>query len=113
MLFSEVSDLDNGIIGAGMLICWGLNLAEVMLGFFLAPLVVIGGVGLLQLAYIVPLYSMFRRQGKTATAKGLVIGACVTALLNCACWSVAPKELLSHHAVPPLLRCCQIARIDG
>jgi hypothetical protein len=91
-----VSEEDKGIIGAGMLICWGLNIAEVFLGFSfvsfekdkipMPAVVLIGGIGLLQLVYILPLYFMFRRKGKTATAIGLVVAACFTALLSSACW---------------------------
>ncbi|MBZ5523888.1 MAG: hypothetical protein LAP21_16760 [Acidobacteriia bacterium] len=88
----------EGSIGVGLLIGWGLNLAEAGLSFLalrnvdldklIYVFVLVGGVGLIQLVYILPLYVIFRRQGKAATAKGLVIAACVTAFLNCTCWGL-------------------------
>jgi hypothetical protein len=89
----------QGSVGIGLLLGWGLNLCQLFLGTvlfvflmkseqFMPVMVLVGGIGLIQLLYILPLYFTFRRQGKTATATGLVIAASVTALINCACWSV-------------------------
>jgi len=89
----------EGSVGIGLLLGWGLNLCQLFLGFMLldalmknedsipvAVAVVVGGIGLIQLVYVLPFYFRFKRQGKTATATGLVVAASLTALLNCACW---------------------------
>jgi hypothetical protein len=49
----------------------------------------LGAFGLIQLVYMAPLYFSFRRRQKTATAKGLLIEACVVLLCNATCWGVA------------------------
>lgn len=46
------------------------------------------GIGLTQLLYVVPLYFHFRKTGQQNTAKGLVIGASIVALLNATCWGL-------------------------
>lgn len=46
------------------------------------------GIGLTQLLYVVPLYLYFRKTSQKNTAKGLVIGASIVALLNVTCWGV-------------------------
>ena len=46
------------------------------------------GISIVQLAYMVPLYLHYRKKGATETAKGLVIAAAVTALLNGGCWVI-------------------------
>jgi len=84
---------DEGQVIWGLLLCWGLNIGEVVIGFFalmMLPLGValIGGTGIIQLIYVLPLYFSFKKQGKTNTAKGLVIAASITALLNATCWGL-------------------------
>ena len=81
---------DEGEISDGLLLCWGLNFAEVVLGFFLINgtnfgITMIAGVGIIQLIYVLPFYILFVKQGKNNSAKGLVIAAAVTALLNATC----------------------------
>jgi len=46
------------------------------------------GISVVQLAYMIPLYRHFRKIAATETAKGLVIVAAITALLNGGCWVV-------------------------
>ncbi len=53
-------------------------------GLYLAILPMIY-IGLSQLVYMMPAILIFRRRGNTETAKGLVIGASLTFLLNAAC----------------------------
>lgn len=43
------------------------------------------GIGLTQLLYVIPLYILWK-DDKPASAKGLIIGASVVALLNASCW---------------------------
>ena len=51
-------------------------------------------IGVLQLVYIVPIISSYRKRGETETMKGLIIAAAIVLLLNAACdgfinpWSV-------------------------
>jgi hypothetical protein len=49
--------------------------------------VVFGGIGVVQLAYIVPLYMHLKKNGQINTAKGLIIAASITVLLNVGCWT--------------------------
>jgi hypothetical protein len=87
---------DEGKIIWGLLICWGLNLLNLVLSFFLGGsasnigvlFVLVGGIGLIQLLYVIPLYISFKKSGKTDTAKGMVIAASITALLNATCWGM-------------------------
>lgn len=89
---TESASGEQGSIVAGLACCWGANVAQVILGFILLttstmlPVWLIGGVGLIQLAYVIPLFRYFQRNGRTMSARGLVIAASVTALLNAACW---------------------------
>jgi hypothetical protein len=89
---TEAPTEEQGSIFAGLAFCWAANVAQVILGFLLLatgtllPVWLIGGVGLIQLAYVVPLYQYFKRNGRSMSARGLVIAASITALLNAACW---------------------------
>jgi hypothetical protein len=46
------------------------------------------GIGITQLIYVVPAVIYFRRNGKPLIAKGVIIGASITFLLNAACFGV-------------------------
>lgn len=48
----------------------------------------LAGFGLIQLAYMVPVYLYLRMRKKTETAKGLLIEACLVLLVNVACWAI-------------------------
>ena len=45
-----------------------------------------GGLGIVQLIYVIPAIIFLRRRREFALLKGLIIGAVVTALLNGGCW---------------------------
>lgn len=45
-------------------------------------------IGLTQLFYLAPLYLYFRRTGRNDTAKGLMIIASITALMNILGWGI-------------------------
>ncbi len=87
---------DDGSIPFGFLICWGLNILEASLGAALffpnvvmlkgLGAVLVYGIGLVQWAYIVPLYRARKRNGEPDTAKGMIIAASITTLLSAACW---------------------------
>jgi heme/copper-type cytochrome/quinol oxidase subunit 4 len=71
-----------------------IAIAFIMIGSFsaslYAPLIsivfVAPFIGLTQLVYIVPLCIYLQRKGKWNWMKGIIIGACITALLNGGCW---------------------------
>jgi hypothetical protein len=44
--------------------------------------------GLSQLIWLVPLWIWFRRKGETESAKGVILAAAITFLLNSACWGL-------------------------
>ena len=88
---------DEGSVVYGLFLCWGTNILQIVVGCatlgmggenFASAFVVIGGIGLIQLVYVLPMYFQFRKQGKSDTAKGMVIAASITALLNATCWGM-------------------------
>jgi hypothetical protein len=92
--FTASSGRSPGSLSAGLFLCWGLNIAEIAIGFLLlnqgsltGTLALVGGIGGVEWLYVVPLYILFNNQEKTNTAKGLIIAAGITALLNGLCWS--------------------------
>ena len=76
----------------GLVICWLLNTSH--LGIAALLLFVVGestlptvfvlaaGIGLLQIAYVVPIWRLLKQRGKGRTARGVIIAACLTLLLN-------------------------------
>jgi ABC-type Fe3+-siderophore transport system permease subunit len=42
-------------------------------------------IGISQLVYMIPAFVIMQRKGSTETAKGLIIGAAITFLLNATC----------------------------
>jgi membrane protein YdbS with pleckstrin-like domain len=46
------------------------------------------GIGVVQAAWIVPLWRRYRAIGETETAKGLLIAAGIIFLLNAGCWGI-------------------------
>jgi hypothetical protein len=45
-------------------------------------------IGILQLAWILPIFFYLRRKGQTETSKGILVIAGIVALLNAACWGL-------------------------
>ena len=94
----EAADGDEGSVGIGFAIGAILNVGLVVSVLLLTcatnivePFATICGalvlaIGVIQLVYILPLYFRYKRKGQRNTAKGLVIAASVTALLNATCW---------------------------
>jgi hypothetical protein len=89
---AEAPSEEQGSIFAGLAFCWAANVGQLIIGILLLttgtilPVWLIGGVGLIQLAYVIPLYQYFKSNGRSMSARGLVIAASITALLNAACW---------------------------
>lgn len=92
---------DEGSILQGLLICWGLTILAMLTGFLSlgaglsgnnnslnVAIVLIGGIGLLQLVYVVPIYFVLKKKGKADTIKGLIIAASITAFMNATCWGL-------------------------
>jgi hypothetical protein len=84
-------DQGRGSILAGMAICWLLNVAQLGVGWLLlvadvrmlpAYYVLVGAIGIVQVGYVVPLWRLLRRKGKSGTAKGLLLAATLTAVIN-------------------------------
>ena len=89
-------------VGLGFLL--GVALHIVVLGtlwFLLVPLhglgsdllasigfVALFGIGITQLVYQVPAILMARRRGRPGIARGIIIAASLTALLNASCWGL-------------------------
>ena len=46
----------------------------------------LGGIGITQLIYVIPLVFWLRRERKWGLMKGIILGAVITALLNGGCW---------------------------
>jgi hypothetical protein len=76
---------------AGMAICWLLNVAQLGTGWLLlvadvrmlpAYYVLVGAIGLVQVGYVVPIWRLLRLKGKPRAAKGLLLAAALTALMN-------------------------------
>lgn len=81
----------EGSLTLGLLVCWLLNVLHLGIAYLLfvygeqmipTVFVLVGGIGLLQIGYVVPIWFVLRRRGRTRMAKGLLIAACLTALFN-------------------------------
>jgi len=87
--------MSQGSIIAGLFLCWLLNLAYACIAWLLfvtsertlpTGLILLTGIGVFQIAYVVPVYRLLRRRGKSRTAQGAAIAALITALLNLGAW---------------------------
>jgi hypothetical protein len=83
--------LDPGSVGKGVGIVLGCVVGAVFVGIMLATLlpaalVLLLGIGVVQAAWIVPIWRYYRNMGETETVKGLLIAASVVFLLNASCW---------------------------
>jgi hypothetical protein len=52
--------------------------------------------GVVQLAWIIPMYRSFNRRGETETAKGLLVAAGIAFLLNAGCWGLVLNTKVIH-----------------
>jgi hypothetical protein len=92
-LYSELMPTAGGSFLLGVLLCWLLNLVEICIGLLLwfaterylpAVYVLIYAVGLVQIGYVVPLWRLLERQGKSRAANGLMWAALLTLAVNLA-----------------------------
>ncbi|HLK53341.1 MAG TPA: hypothetical protein VKU42_07785 [Candidatus Angelobacter sp.] len=81
----------NGSFVAGMAICWLLNIAQLGIGWLLliadvrlisSFYVMVAAIGLTQVGYVVPIWRLLVRKGRPRVAKGLLVAAGITVLLN-------------------------------
>jgi hypothetical protein len=70
------------VVGQGVIFAIGMLTSEA-----LGPVSLLG-IGLSQLVYVVPAAVVAKRRGAPAVAKGLLIAAAVTFLLNAACFGL-------------------------
>ncbi|HYX53320.1 MAG TPA: hypothetical protein VE783_07695 [Candidatus Limnocylindrales bacterium] len=97
-----------GMTLLGMMICWLFNLVQFGVTFWLflifgesflaAAYTLIGGIGLLQIAYIIPLYRLLRRKNLPDAARGLALAACLTAMITAGFDVIAFRHF---HSLPP------------
>ena len=86
-----------GSPGKGVAIVAGCTVGAFFVFFALAGLVgvgaliALGGIGVVQAAWIVPLWRYYRASGETETAKGLWIAAGIVFLLNAGCWGLVGR----------------------
>lgn len=77
--------------GYGVIICWMFNLVQLGIAFVLLAssekslpfvYVLLSAMGLVQIGYIVPIYRQLRRRAKVHAARGLLVAACGTVIVN-------------------------------
>jgi hypothetical protein len=86
---SDPQPPDRGSMARGFLtatllsVCCFTAAAALSLGEY-----VVFACGLTQLIWLVPLWIVYRRKRETESAKGVVVAASITFLLNSACWGL-------------------------
>jgi len=84
---------DPGSVGKGLGIGFGLTIAGGILGLVLLAvyigMVILLGIGLVQLCWIIPVSLSYKKRRETETVKGILIAAGITFLLNAGCWGMA------------------------
>jgi hypothetical protein len=91
-------------IAKGVVIALGLTVAAFVMGgalLAMGPAAPVGiammlGIGVVQAAWIVPLWIHYRRARETETAKGLLIAASIVFLLNAGCWGLVGSLSTMH-----------------
>jgi hypothetical protein len=87
----EQQSTGSGSFVLGLIVCWLLNVVQLGIAFLFfaygertlpTALILAGGIGLLQIGYIVPLWYLLRRHGKQRMARGLLTAAGITLLVN-------------------------------
>jgi hypothetical protein len=82
----------EGSIWAGFGLAAAVNVGAMIVGALTVTIVVgifiLMGIGLVQVAWIVPMALRFRASGRRETMKGVIIAAAITFLLNAGCWGL-------------------------
>jgi hypothetical protein len=88
---------DQGSLVLGLLVGWLLHVVHVGVAYLLfvygeqtlpAVFVLVGAIGLLQIGYVAPIWFLLRHRGKKRMAKGILIAAATTALINAGFWAL-------------------------
>lgn len=83
---------NEGSIWVGLGLGAAVNIGAVIVGVVTIALVVgifiLLGIGLVQAAWIIPMVLSFRKSGKRETAKGVIVAAVITLLLNIGCYGL-------------------------
>jgi hypothetical protein len=86
------TDLGSNEVGKGFGIIWLWNLGHLAISGITFTIgigiVLFCGFAIVQLAYVIPLVKKARKNGLHERAKGMIIGASVSALLSAACYGV-------------------------
>ena len=79
---------DRGSIARGFLTAAFVSVLVLLASSVMVPLAlyVVTLVGIVQLLWLGPLWNSYRRKGNTESAKGVLLAAGITFLLNAACW---------------------------
>ena len=84
--------VNEGNLGKGFAIAAAINIGALLAGlsmiFIGVGVVIIFGIGAVQALWIGPLYTTYRGKGETETAKGTLLAAGITFLLNAGCWGL-------------------------
>jgi hypothetical protein len=83
-------NLGSVAVGVGMGVAFtvmGVGLGIILASAF-SRLVMLVGIGIVQLLWMLPAWLIYRRRGQTETAKGILITAGVVFLLNASCWGL-------------------------
>ena len=78
---------DAGSMDRGSLTAVLCNLGGLALASYLRVDIFFSGFGIMQVLWLGPLWKYYQHQGKTEDAKGLLVVAGITLLLNAACWA--------------------------
>jgi hypothetical protein len=101
----DMAEPNRGSIWAGILFVAACHIGAVSLGFLVDAIsrnssaigvLVLCGIGLVQLAYVPTLAVIHGRRGETRTRNGIRIAARITFLLNATCFGVALGSLSFH-----------------
>lgn len=93
---SHRTELREVLLGIGILfLCHFAVYAATTLFSLLAFALI--SIGISQLAYAIPLYRRFRREGRPAVAKGIVIGGIMTLFLQGGCFIYAMWIVFQGH----------------
>ena len=83
------------LAGFGLAAAINLGLAAII---GVVTIIIPLAIGLIQAAWIIPMVLSFQKSGRGETAKGVIIAAAITFLLNAGCWGlVATAGLGSMH----------------
>lgn len=77
---------DRGSVTLGFFLAIALHISVIAGSIMISFGIPFLAIGLVQLAYIIPLAFHFKAKGKTRTMQGLWLAAVVTFLLNAACY---------------------------